>query len=115
MLVGRKGFEGFTACWPSATGPWTDVLNPMPKSTRSQPSTATSTDLPCRKGVSRLAPRRDLRAREGLSAAVPAKEYPCLAQLTSEHVLQLGYDYGEEYEFGLDLILHGLEKLLSQQ
>jgi len=26
-----------------------------------------------------------------------------------------GYDYGEEYEFGLDLILHGLEKLLSQQ
>jgi hypothetical protein len=20
-----------------------------------------------------------------------------------------GYDYGEEYEFGLDLILHGLE------
>ena len=60
-------------------------------------------------------PRRDLRAREGLSAAVPAKEYPCLAQLTSEHVLQPGYDYGEEYEFGLDLILHGLEELLSQQ
>ena len=23
-----------------------------------------------------------------------------------------GYDYGEEYEFGLDLILHGLEELL---
>jgi hypothetical protein len=108
MLVGRKGFEGFAACWPSATGPWTDVLNPMPKSTRSRPSTATSTDLHCRKGISRLAPRRDLRAREGLSAAVPAKEYPCLAQLTSEHVLQPGYDYGEEYEFGLDLILHGL-------
>jgi hypothetical protein len=31
MLVGRKGFEGFTACWRSAPGPWTDVLNPMPK------------------------------------------------------------------------------------
>ena len=27
-----------------------------------------------------------------------------------EHVLQPGYDYGDEYEFGLDLILDGLEK-----
>ena len=31
MLVGRKSFEGFAAYWPSATGPWADVLNPMPK------------------------------------------------------------------------------------
>jgi hypothetical protein len=38
-----------------------------------------------------------------------------LARLTIEHVLQPGYDYGEEYEFGLDLILDGLEKLLRQQ
>jgi AcrR family transcriptional regulator len=45
----------------------------------------------------------------------PAKEYPHLARLTIEHVLQPGYDYGEEYEFGLDLILDGLEKLLRQQ
>jgi AcrR family transcriptional regulator len=45
----------------------------------------------------------------------PAKEYPRLAQLTIEHVLQPGYDYGEEYEFGLDLILDGLEALLPQR
>jgi AcrR family transcriptional regulator len=38
------------------------------------------------------------------------KEYPRLAELTIEHVLQPGYDYGNEYEFGLDLILDGLEK-----
>lgn len=31
MLVGRKSFEGFAGYWPSATGPWADVLNPMPK------------------------------------------------------------------------------------
>jgi hypothetical protein len=31
MLVGRKSFEGFAAYWPSASGPWADVLNPMPK------------------------------------------------------------------------------------
>ena len=42
------------------------------------------------------------------------KDYPRLAELTSEHVLQPGYDYGDEYEFGLDLILDGLEKNLAQ-
>jgi AcrR family transcriptional regulator len=40
----------------------------------------------------------------------PADEYPYLAELTLEHVLQPGYDYGNEFEFGLDLILDGLER-----
>jgi len=38
------------------------------------------------------------------------REYPNLAELTLEHVLQPGYDYSNEYEFGLDLILDGLER-----
>jgi len=42
----------------------------------------------------------------------PTKEYPYLARLTIEHVLQPGYDYADEYEFGLDLILDGLEQLV---
>ena len=37
-------------------------------------------------------------------------EYPHLTELTVEQVLQPGYDYGDEYEFGLDLILDGLER-----
>ena len=37
-------------------------------------------------------------------------EYPHLTELTVEHVLQPGYDYGEEFAFGLDLILDGLER-----
>jgi hypothetical protein len=41
---------------------------------------------------------------------LPADEYPYLAELTIEHVLQPGYDYGNEFEFGLDLILDGLER-----
>ena len=45
----------------------------------------------------------------------PAKDYPRLAELTIEHVLQPGYDYGDEYEFGLDLILDGLEKNVAQR
>jgi hypothetical protein len=43
-------------------------------------------------------------------AHFPADEYPHLAELTTQHVLQPGYDYGDEYAFGLDLILDGLEK-----
>jgi AcrR family transcriptional regulator len=43
-------------------------------------------------------------------AHFPADEYPYLAELTTQHVLQPGYDYGDEYAFGLDLILDGLEK-----
>jgi AcrR family transcriptional regulator len=41
---------------------------------------------------------------------LPADQYPHLAELTIEHVLQPGYDYANEFEFGLDLILDGLER-----
>jgi len=42
-------------------------------------------------------------------ARLPADDYPHLAEFTLRHVLQAGYDYGNEYGFGLDLILDGLE------
>jgi AcrR family transcriptional regulator len=47
---------------------------------------------------------------EAILAEFPAGEYPHLAELTRGHVLQPGYDYGAEYEFGLDLILDGLSR-----
>jgi AcrR family transcriptional regulator len=47
---------------------------------------------------------------EMIMARFPADEYPYLAELTVKHVLQPGYDYGNEYEFGLDLILDGLDR-----
>lgn len=34
--------------------------------------------------------------------------YPHLARFTVEHVLQPGYDFKDEFDFGLDLILNGL-------
>jgi AcrR family transcriptional regulator len=40
----------------------------------------------------------------------PAEAYPHLAELTIEHVLRPGYDYADEFAFGLDLILDGLER-----
>jgi len=39
-------------------------------------------------------------------------EYPHLVELTTEFVLQPGYDFGNEFEFGLDLILDGLSRSL---
>lgn len=47
-------------------------------------------------------------------AQLPANEYPYLAELTSDHVLTPGYNYGDEFPLGLDLILDGLEGWLSR-
>ena len=44
---------------------------------------------------------------------LPADRYPHLAELTVQHVLQPGYDYGDEFAFGLDLILDGLDRARS--
>ena len=31
MLLGRKTYEGLAGYWPSQSGAWADVINPMPK------------------------------------------------------------------------------------
>jgi AcrR family transcriptional regulator len=49
------------------------------------------------------------RAQMTMARLTP-DEYHHLAELTLDHVLQPGYDYGDEFEFGLDLILDGLER-----
>ncbi|MDP8932000.1 MAG: TetR/AcrR family transcriptional regulator C-terminal domain-containing protein [Actinomycetota bacterium] len=43
-------------------------------------------------------------------AQLPVDEYPHLTEMAIEHVLQPGYDYGNEFDFGLDLILEGLNR-----
>ena len=43
----------------------------------------------------------------------PVNEYPNLVEFMSEHVMKPGYDYGDEFEYGLDLILDGLEAARS--
>jgi len=47
---------------------------------------------------------------ESILLQIPADEYPYLAELITEHAMKPGYDYAEEFEFGLDLILDGLER-----
>jgi AcrR family transcriptional regulator len=41
----------------------------------------------------------------------PANEYPNLLEFLNEHVLRPGYDYGDEFDYGLELILDGLEQM----
>lgn len=41
----------------------------------------------------------------------PADEYPHLVEFIASHAMQPGYDYADEFEFGLDLILDDLERV----
>ena len=43
----------------------------------------------------------------------PASEFPYLFELTLEHVLQPGYDYGQEFDSGLEVVLNGVAALLE--
>jgi AcrR family transcriptional regulator len=47
---------------------------------------------------------------QDISAMMPGGEYPYLAEIAAVHVIQPGYQYGEEFETGLDLILDALER-----
>ncbi|HEX2754736.1 MAG TPA: TetR/AcrR family transcriptional regulator C-terminal domain-containing protein [Candidatus Limnocylindrales bacterium] len=40
----------------------------------------------------------------------PMNEYPNLVAFITEHVMKPGYDFGDEFEYGLDLLLDGLER-----
>jgi AcrR family transcriptional regulator len=51
------------------------------------------------------------QAAESIRRQFSADEYPHLAETITEHVTKSGYDFGDEFEFGLDLILDGLERL----
>ena len=42
------------------------------------------------------------------------EDYPHLVEFTVEHVMKPGYDYGAEFEFGLDLVLDGLARSLQR-
>jgi hypothetical protein len=45
-----------------------------------------------------------------IMANLPVDEYPHFTEMAVEHALQPGYDYADEFEFGLDLILDGIER-----
>ena len=50
---------------------------------------------------------------EPIMALMGSGEYPHLVELATEHALQPGYDFADEFDFGLDLVLDGLARLLD--
>jgi AcrR family transcriptional regulator len=58
-------------------------------------------------------PAQTAALAEIILSKLPADMYPHLRELTSAYVLQPGYDYGNEFAFGLDLILDGLQRALA--
>jgi AcrR family transcriptional regulator len=50
------------------------------------------------------------KVTQEITRQMPAGEYPHLTELAIKHVLQPGYQYGNEFEIGLDLILDALER-----
>lgn len=61
-------------------------------------------------------PAEARRRRDTVTAADPdlAAEHPYLMELVEE-LGRSGYDYGQEYEFGLDVVLDGIERLREHQ
>jgi AcrR family transcriptional regulator len=51
---------------------------------------------------------------EAFLSALPADEYPNLRAMAAEHATDSGHDESADFEFGLDLILDGLERLLDR-
>ena len=47
---------------------------------------------------------------DGIMAQFPIDDFPHLGEMIVDHALKAGYSYKKEFEFGLDLILNGLEK-----
>jgi AcrR family transcriptional regulator len=60
-------------------------------------------------------PEETAELARAMVAEFPADRYPHLAEFTMGHVLQPGYDYGAEFEFGLDLILDGLARTIGDE
>ena len=55
-------------------------------------------------------PEETAEVAEAMFSRMPPGEHPHLAEFAMEHVMKPGYDYAAEFEYGLDLILDGLER-----
>ena len=45
----------------------------------------------------------------------PLDDYPHLAEFSTEHILRPDYDFGSEFQFGLDVILDGLARSIPNR
>lgn len=59
-------------------------------------------------------PEQATAVAENILHHLPADKYPHLVAMIIEHALQPDYDYAAEFDFGLDLILDGLDALVER-
>ena len=50
---------------------------------------------------------------DDILATMPADEFPHFTEMIVGHAMQPGYDYADEFEFGLEVLLDGFERLLA--
>jgi hypothetical protein len=51
---------------------------------------------------------------EPMMQQFPADSYPHLIEMATEYVLKPGYDFANEFEYGLNVILDGLTKSIPE-
>ena len=56
-------------------------------------------------------PMEVMEVGQSMLEAFPANDYPNLVEFMTEHAMQPGYDYGDEFEYGLDVVLDGLDRV----
>src|SRR5437588_2859280 len=54
-------------------------------------------------------PEKVAEVAGNIKREMPAGEYPYLTEMAVEHAMKPGYDYGNEFEFGLKMIIDGLQ------
>lgn len=52
-------------------------------------------------------------AAAAIAAQFTPDQYPHLVEIATEHVMRPGYDFGDEFEFGLGVILDALENAVT--
>jgi AcrR family transcriptional regulator len=50
-----------------------------------------------------------------IASGFDADAHPHLIEMATDHVMQPGYNYGDEFDFGLDVILDGLQRRVDPE
>ncbi|MFJ5999877.1 TetR/AcrR family transcriptional regulator [Streptomyces sp. NPDC092370] len=58
-------------------------------------------------------PQESAELADSIMSGFGDGEYPHLTEMATAHVMRPGYAFGDEFEFGLDLILDGLQQVSS--
>jgi AcrR family transcriptional regulator len=59
-------------------------------------------------------PGEGARVADRMLPQASATDYPYSAEMVGEHIAKVGFDFTVEFEFGLDLILDGLERFRTE-